>query len=172
MADVIDMRSRRVFVAVDGQNLLAAVREEGYDGIAANAFARWAESQGSPTIVWFQGAHRGTSRFFEELRSAGIEVCTKEAVEQPGGNFKADMDIELAVRVCDEADFFGKVLLVSGDGDFVPVVRRLQDRGVRPLLLSAADRTARLLKATIGWEDRMELRHVLPSFGVRRVEAA
>jgi len=49
---------------------------------------------------------------------------------------KADLDLELAIDMLTLADKCEKQILVSGDGDFVPLVEAIQSRGVRVVVVS------------------------------------
>ena len=49
---------------------------------------------------------------------------------------KADLDLELAIDMLTLADKCEKQILVSGDGDFIPLVEAIQSRGVRVVVVS------------------------------------
>lgn len=49
---------------------------------------------------------------------------------------KADLDLELAIDMLTLADKCEKQILVSGDGDFVPLVRAVAAKGVRVVVVS------------------------------------
>lgn len=64
--------------------------------------------------------------FFDALDKSGFEVKTKDLQIFPGGMKKADWDVGLAVDAITLADRLDSIILVSGDGDFVPLVTYLQ----------------------------------------------
>lgn len=64
--------------------------------------------------------------FFEALTKIGIETKTKDLQIFAGGNKKADWDVGLAVDAIKNAHRVDAVIIVSGDGDFVPLVEYLQ----------------------------------------------
>lgn len=71
------------------------------------------------------------SPFFEALERAGMELRSKELQVFPGGFKKGDWDVGVAVDAIRMAHMFDVVILVTGDGDFVPLVEYLQwGRGV------------------------------------------
>ncbi len=81
--------------------------------------------------------------FFEALTSLGIEIRVKDLQEFHGGLKKADWDVGLAidaVRISSDVD---AVTLVTGDGDFVPLVEYLKNKGKRVEVL-AFERSASL----------------------------
>jgi uncharacterized LabA/DUF88 family protein len=64
--------------------------------------------------------------FFEALSKIGIEMITKDLQIFFGGAKKADWDVGLAVDAITAAPKLDTVILVTGDGDFVPLVQYLQ----------------------------------------------
>ena len=66
------------------------------------------------------------SAFFEALGKVGIEMITKDLQVFYGGAKKADWDVGLAVDAITAAPKLDTVVLVTGDGDFIPLVKYLQ----------------------------------------------
>ncbi|MBT3418931.1 MAG: NYN domain-containing protein [Candidatus Magasanikbacteria bacterium] len=64
--------------------------------------------------------------FFEALYNLGIETREKDLQIYHGGNKKADWDVGLAVDAIRLAPTLDAVVLVSGDGDYLPLVEYLQ----------------------------------------------
>lgn len=77
----------------------------------------------------------GTEAFHSKLRDYGYKVIIKEVRwyrDDSGNRYgKADADLDLAVDVLLQSETLDRVLIASGDGDFVNVVRALQNRGLR-----------------------------------------
>ena len=65
-------------------------------------------------------------KFFEALEGHGFEVKTKDLQIFAGGNKKADWDVGLAIDAVKMAPKLDAIILVSGDGDFIPLVQYLQ----------------------------------------------
>lgn len=64
--------------------------------------------------------------FFEALNKSGFDVKEKDLQIFPGGAKKGDWDIGItmdAIRLAKKVD---SIVLVSGDGDYVPLVNYLQ----------------------------------------------
>lgn len=66
------------------------------------------------------------SAFFEALGKIGIEMITKDLQVFYGGAKKADWDVGLAIDAITAAPKVDTVILVTGDGDFIPLVEYLQ----------------------------------------------
>lgn len=93
--------------------------------------------------------------FFEALGKAGIETKTKDLQIFAGGQKKADWDVGLAVDAIKMAPKLDAVIIVSGDGDFVPLVEYLQmNEGCQVEVVSFGKSTsAKLIEATDSFMD-------------------
>lgn len=69
--------------------------------------------------------------FFEALTKEGIETRVKDLQEFYGGAKKADWDVGMAIDAVRSADIVDTIVIVSGDGDFLPLVEYLRGRGRR-----------------------------------------
>lgn len=67
--------------------------------------------------------------FFEALHKMGIEVNMKELLEYEGGQKKGDWDVGITVDIIRMLDMVDVVVLVSGDGDYVPLGEYIKNRG-------------------------------------------
>lgn len=64
--------------------------------------------------------------FFEALERLGIEVKVKDLQVYPGGLKKGDWDVGIAVDAIRFSNFLDMVILVTGDGDFIPLVEYIK----------------------------------------------
>ncbi len=73
--------------------------------------------------------------FYSLLRDFGYKVIQKNVkwyTDEAGNRFgKANADLDLAVDALLQSENIDRVLLATGDGDFVQVVRALQNKGCR-----------------------------------------
>lgn len=65
--------------------------------------------------------------FFGALDKQGFEVKMKDLQIFAGGAKKADWDVGIAIDAIKLADRLDSVVIVSGDGDYQPLVRYLQE---------------------------------------------
>ncbi|MBV8152500.1 MAG: NYN domain-containing protein [Candidatus Eremiobacteraeota bacterium] len=106
--------------------------EEGYAHMQALRRARVVE--GAPQIPDPLESERKRTQqqgFIRMLNRNGYQVVKKPVRVFADGNTKADLDIELAIDMLTLAERCERQILVSGDSDFVPVVRAVGMRGVR-----------------------------------------
>lgn len=68
----------------------------------------------------------GEKSFFEALSQVGLELRIKDLQIYPGGVKKADWDVGLAIDAIRMAESLDVVILVTGDGDFRPLVYYLK----------------------------------------------
>jgi uncharacterized LabA/DUF88 family protein len=85
--------------------------------------------------------YREKARAYQSaLREIGYKVIEKRVkwFEDEAGNRygKANADLDMAVDVLLQSENLDRVLLVTGDGDFVQVVRALQNKGCRVEVLA------------------------------------
>jgi uncharacterized LabA/DUF88 family protein len=69
--------------------------------------------------------------FGNSLRAQGWELREKRLKIRHDGSRKADWDMGLAMEILDYVDELDVVVIGSGDGDFVPLVKRLRRLGKR-----------------------------------------
>jgi len=67
--------------------------------------------------------------FFEALTHLGIETKIKDLQIYFDGLKKADWDVGLAVDAIRLSSFLEVIVIVSGDGDFIPLVEYLKNQG-------------------------------------------
>ncbi len=65
-------------------------------------------------------------KFFEALGKQGFEVKTKDLQIFPGGAKKGDWDVGIAVDAIKMSKSLDVIILMSGDGDYIPLVEYLQ----------------------------------------------
>ena len=82
---------------------------------------------------------RGQDGFTDNLRDFGYKV-TQKAIRRYDNDgdavAKVDMDVDITVDLLTQTDSVDRVLICTGDGDFVPVVRALQNQGKRVELVA------------------------------------
>ncbi len=87
--------------------------------------------------------------FFDALQKSGYEVRTKDLQIFPGGAKKGDWDVGITVDAIKLASHLDVVVLVTGDGDYIPLVQYLQNTmGCRVEVIAFAESaSAKLIEA-------------------------
>ncbi|MCG3161927.1 MAG: hypothetical protein JMDDDDMK_03155 [Acidobacteria bacterium] len=101
------------------------------EAVRLNAYVSYDADKARRDSYYF---HR-TNSFYSVLRDFGYKVIQKEVkwfTDEDGNRVaKANADLDLAVDALLQSENLDRVLLVTGDGDFVQVVRALQNKGCR-----------------------------------------
>lgn len=85
--------------------------------------------------------------FFEALIKSGIETRVRDLQEFYGGQKKADWDVGIVIdAIRTAASGVDVIVLVSGDGDFVPLVEFLKNQGRRVEVIAFSKTAALRLK--------------------------
>jgi uncharacterized LabA/DUF88 family protein len=80
--------------------------------------------------------------FFDALEKAGLELRMKDLQIFAGGMKKADWDVGMAVDAIRMSAFLDVIILVTGDGDFIPLIDYLKWGAGRVVEVAAFSRSA------------------------------
>jgi uncharacterized LabA/DUF88 family protein len=87
--------------------------------------------------------------FFEALEKLGLETREKELMVYDGAK-KADWDVGICIDSIAMADRLDVIVLVSGDGDFIPLVQYLKmNKGCRVESMAFRETTSTKLVETV-----------------------
>lgn len=129
---MLDLSHRRVGVFIDVQNMYYSARN--IYGSKVNFGNIVLKTLGDQRLVRAIAYTVSTKTgeelpFFEALHKLGIEVNTKELLEYDSGHKKGDWDVGITVDIVRMIDMLDVVVLVSGDGDYVPLGEYVKNRG-------------------------------------------
>lgn len=130
---MIKHTAQRVAVLVDAQNMYHSAKH--LFGARLN-FGKSVETAvaGRPlvrAIAYVAKSKTGEeAAFFDALIEAKIEPKIKDVQEFSSGAKKADWDVGMAVDAVKLAEKVDVIILMTGDGDFCPLVEYLHGRGV------------------------------------------
>ena len=98
--------------------------------------------------------HLQRIRFYLKLEKFGYELHLKpvKLYEQDDGTTKrkANCDVDMAFYLMKEKDNFNRVVILSGDGDFLPVLRHLKGERKEIIILARGPRTAKEIRQFAG----------------------
>src|SRR3989344_5308403 len=127
---VIKHKEQRVGVFIDTQNIYHSGKnlyhsKVNFGQIVKDAVGDRCLIRASAYVITTEAGDE--KAFFDALTKMGIEVKTKDLQIFGSGAKKADWDVGLAVDAVKLAPKLDAVIIVSGDGDFVPLVKYLQE---------------------------------------------
>ena len=125
-------KDQRVGVFIDTQNMYYSARslfqrKVNFKNIVEDAVAGRRLIRALAYVVSTKTAEE--QPFFDALQKSGIETREKELMEYASGHKKADWDVGIAIDAIQMLDVLDVVVIVSGDGDFLPLVQHIQSRG-------------------------------------------
>lgn len=84
--------------------------------------------------------------FFEAMQKMGIEMRIRDLQEFYGGAKKADWDVGIVIDAIRTAEIADALVIVSGDGDFIPLVEYLKGKGRRAEVIAFGKSTSSKLR--------------------------
>src|SRR3989344_2514763 len=127
---LIPNKEQRVGIFIDIQNLYHSAKNLYGGRVNYNELVKQLVADRRPVrilaYVVKSDPETGEESFFDALEKAGIELRSKEIQVFSSGVKKADWDVGIAVDAIRMADMLDVIILVSGDGDFLPLVNYLQ----------------------------------------------
>jgi uncharacterized LabA/DUF88 family protein len=149
---VIKHKEQRVGVFIDTQNLYHSARNlykarVNFGAVLKDAVAGRALVRAVAYVITTEAGDE--KNFFEALEKLGIETKTKDLQIFAGGAKKADWDVGLAVDAIKMSPRLDSVVIISGDGDFVPLVEYLQTIGVQVEVVSFGKSTSGKLREAV-----------------------
>lgn len=129
---VIKQKNQRVGIFIDTQNLYHSAKniykaKVNFDQVVKESLAGRSLTRAVAYVVATEGGEE--QNFFDALEKVGIETKTKNLQIFAGGAKKGDWDVGLAVDAIKLASKLDAVILVTGDGDFVPLIEYLKNQG-------------------------------------------
>jgi len=98
--------------------------------------------------------HIGRVHFYLKLKEFGYDLNLKpvKLYKQEDGTTKrkANCDVDMTFHLMKEKDNFDRVIILSGDGDFLPVLKYLRNQEKEVIVLARGPRTAKEIKQFTG----------------------
>lgn len=109
---------------------------DGAEPLRMNAYVSYDEDRAKDDWEY----RNKTQGYFAALRELGYKLIQKTVrwyTDDSGNRFgKANSDLDMAVDALLQSENLDRVLMVTGDGDFIQVVRALQNKGCRVEVLA------------------------------------
>lgn len=96
--------------------------------------------------------------FFDALSKSGLELKMKDLQIFPGGMKKGDWDVGISVDAIKFSNLVDAIVLVTGDGDYVPLVEYLRlNKGIQVEVMAfGKSASAKLIEAADDFIDLSE----------------
>lgn len=125
-------KSQRVGVFVDVQNMYHSAKNlyqanVNFQKVLEDAVANRQLIRAIAYVIRSKAQEEET--FFETLSRQGFEVKIKDLQIFAGGAKKADWDVGIAIDMIKMSESVDVIILISGDGDYLPAVEYIQNHG-------------------------------------------
>lgn len=122
-------KDQRVGVFVDSSNMYHSARSlykahVNFKALLEEAVAGRVLIRAISYLISTEGGEERA--FFEAVEKVGFEIKEKGLQIFPDGTKKADWDVGLAMDTIKLADKLDVIIIVSGDGDYIPLVEYLK----------------------------------------------
>lgn len=149
---IIKNKNQRLAVLIDVQNLYHSAKNlygarVNFKNLLTEAVAG---RQLIRAIAYVAKADEpGEASFFDALEKFGIEVRVKDLQVYPDGTKKGDWDVGLAIDAVSLVSNIDAYVLVTGDGDFISLVKYLQALGKYVEVMAFSRTTSSHLKEIV-----------------------
>ena len=127
---VIKHKAQRIAILIDVQNLYHSARNlynarVNFKEVLKAAVAGRSLVRALAYVIKTESGEEKT--FLEALTKIGIETRIKDLQIFPGGMKKADWDVGMAMDAVKLGNRIDAIVLMSGDGDFIPLIDYLHE---------------------------------------------
>jgi uncharacterized LabA/DUF88 family protein len=149
---IIKHKEQRVGIFIDAQNLYHSARnlyqrKVNFGEVVKSALAGRKLVRAIAYVITSEAGDE--KAFFEALTKLGIETKTKDLQVFSGGAKKGDWDVGLTVDAITIAPKVDAIVLVTGDGDYIPLVEYLQIHAVQVEAISFGKSTSGKLREAV-----------------------
>ncbi len=134
----------KIAIFVDVQNIYYTTRDMYKRQFNYRRFWERICEQGEITSATAYAIHRiddKQHKFQTALKHIGFDVKLKPYIQRSDGSAKGDWDVGITIDMMENAEYVDKVILLSGDGDFDMLLKRISEKhgvktevyGVKPL---------------------------------------
>jgi uncharacterized LabA/DUF88 family protein len=139
---------QRIGIFVDVQNMYHSARNlyncrVNFKAILDEAIAGRKLVTANAYVIQSQG--KDEQNFFEALDNQGFKIKVKDLQIFPGGAKKADWDVGLAMDAIKISSKVDVTVIVSGDGDFIPLIEYLQMQGQQVEVMAFGESSSKMM---------------------------
>lgn len=144
----------KTYAFIDASNIIYGARAEGWF-IDQEKLLEYLKGKFSASkILFYYGKDSKNKRqenFLRKLRQFGFTLRIKE-IKRFGKKTKANCDVDLTMDMLLMIKEYKRAVVLTGDGDFAPLLNYLVTKGRRLIIISSPKRTAREIKRIAGNE--------------------
>jgi len=144
--------SFKTYAFIDGSNIIYSARAEGWHIDQKKLFDYLKRKFGISKAFFYYGKddeNKKQEKFLKKLEDFGFSLRIKK-VKRYGGRMKANCDVDLTMDILIFMDKYQQAIILSGDGDFLPLYQYIQKKKKRVVVIGSAKNTAREVRQFAG----------------------
>ena len=138
----------KTYAFIDASNIIYGARSEGWL-IDQKKLMKYLRGRFSVSKALFyygkDSKSKGKENFLKKLKSFGYTLRVKE-IKRYGTKSKANCDVDLTMDMLLMMKEYKRAVVLTGDGDFAPLLSYLIDKKREVVVISSPKRTAREIK--------------------------
>lgn len=146
------MNLSRTYAFVDASNIIYGAREEGWH-IDLKKLRQYLKEKFKVSKAFFyygrDSKNEKKERFLKKLEGFGYILRVKE-IKRFAEKSKANCDVDLTMDVLLKLKEYKKAIILSGDGDFAPLLEYIKSQKRTVVVISSPRRTAREIRIFAG----------------------
>ena len=140
------------YAFIDASNIIYGAKAEGWF-IAQKKLLFYLRKKFSVLKAFFyygkDSKNDKQEKFLNKLKEFGFILRVKE-IKRYNNKIKANCDVDLTMDMLLKTKEYQRAIVLSGDGDFVPLFTYLIKQGKEIIIISSPKRTAREIKSLMG----------------------
>ena len=145
-------RKIKTYAFVDASNIIYGARAEGWF-IDQKRLLNYLKKKFNVSKTFFyygkDSRSKEQEKFLKRLKDFGYTLRVKE-IKRYGRKTKANCDVDLTMDMLILMDKYQQAIVLSGDGDFLPLYKYLQKNKKSILIIGSAKNTAREVRQFAG----------------------
>jgi len=125
------MQKERIYVFIDSQNLHHSILLQDWEVDYKKLYILLKKKYRASKVFYFIGYTKKNIRLYERLSSYGYTLIYKPTLvvyKNGKRTMKGNVDGELILQVMIEYKNYTKAIIISGDGDYLCVIKYLQEK--------------------------------------------
>ena len=145
-------RRQNVYAFIDASNIIYGAKAEGWFIDQRKLFIYLKAKFKIKKAFFYYGKDSRDSRkeaFLKKLKQFGFILRVKE-IKRFGKRTKANCDVDLTMDLLLKIHEYDKAIILTGDGDFAPLLYYLRSKNKEIIIISSPKRTAKEIKQIAG----------------------
>jgi uncharacterized LabA/DUF88 family protein len=143
---------QKTYAFVDGSNIIYSARAEGWHVDQKKLFDYLKRKFNVSKAFFYYGKddeNKKQEKFLKKLENFGYSLRVKQ-IKKYSGRIKANCDVDLTMDMLILMNKYIQAIVLSGDGDFLPLYQYLQKENKDVVIIGSAKNTAREVRKFAG----------------------